>query len=144
MSKFNVKARHQARRRVLQALYQWHISGENLNEIELQFRQEASFNTVDHEYFHELLHEIPAHLSTLEGIFTVELDRKLSDLDPIELTTLRMACYELSMRPEIPYRVVLNEALELTKEFGTDQGYRYVNGVLDKVAKRIRSLEANT
>lgn len=133
--------RHKARRIALQALYQWQLAGENLSEIEAQFHTEQSMNKVDTDYFHELLHEIPKHLDEIDELAIPHLDRPLEELNVIELTAIRIGCYELKYRIDIPYKVAINEAVEITKTFGTVDGYKYVNGVLDKIAGQVRAEE---
>lgn len=125
----------------MQALYQWMMSGADLYEIEAQFRAEHDSSKVDIEYFKELLYQIPKQLADIDTIFTPFLDRSIDELNPVELSILRIGCYELRHRLEIPYRVVINESVSLTKEFGAEEGHKYVNGVLDKVAKCTRQSE---
>lgn len=141
MSKVIPSARHKARRLALQALYQWLMSGSNISEIESQFHTFNDMRKVDAQYFHELLHKIPQHLTEVDDYFKTYLDRDINRLNPIELTVLRIGSYELAKRTDVPYRIVLNESLRLTKAFGSEDGYKYVNGVLDKVAKQLRSKE---
>lgn len=129
--------RHQARRYALQALYQWQLSQDNLQEIELQFVNNNNMKKVDTEYFHELLHEIPAQLDAVDASYAEFLDRSVGSLNPIELAILRIGSYELVKHPEIPYRVVINEAIELAKVFGATDGHKYVNGVLDKLRAKV-------
>lgn len=131
------KARHYA----LQALYQWEIARQPINDIEAQFLADNDMTHVDTEFFGELLHEIPANLNALQAQFEPLLDRKLSDLDPIELTLLRMGVYELLHRIDVPYKVVINECINLAKRFGATDGHRYINSVLDKVATSARPVE---
>lgn len=133
--------RTRARRYALQALYQWDLSGSTLSEIEAQFREDEDFGNVDADYFHELLHEIPARLDEVDAAYAAYLDRPVKELDPVERALLRMASYELERHLEVPYRVVINEAVNLTKKFGAEQAYKYVNGVLDKVARQLRPVE---
>lgn len=131
------KARHYA----LQALYQWEIAKQSINEIQAQFLVDNDMTNVDTEFFGELLHEIPANLNDLQAQFEPLLDRKLSDLDPIELTLLRMGLYELMHRIDVPYKVVINEYINLAKRFGATDGHRYINSVLDKVSVEARKIE---
>ena len=138
MSSFNLQARKKARRLALQALYQWQMSQESLDEIQRQFHNQHHMSKVDVDYFHELLFKIPERLTEVDNLFNEYLDRKLSDLSPIELTVLRMGAYELAFREDVPYKVVINEAVELTKTFGAEASHKYINGVLDKVAKQLR------
>lgn len=141
MPGFNKQARQKARRYVLQALYQWQFSNTDLTEIEIEFHNHHNMEKVDKEYFHELLHQIPAKLDEIDQLYQPFLSKNQSQLTPIELTALRIGSYELAHRLDVPYRVVVNEAVELTKVFGTVEGYRFVNGVLDKVARQLRSNE---
>ncbi len=130
-------ARHKARAAAVQALYQWLMTDENLTTIELQFLTHTATQKMDQIYFQELLHKVPQHLEKIENQFLPFLNLPKSDLDPIELTILRISVYELLFRKDIPYKVVINEALELTKTFGSVEGYKFVNGVIDKVAKQV-------
>lgn len=141
MEKELIKGKRRARKLALQALYQWHMSGNDLIEIEAQFRVANDMQKVDADYFCRLLHGIPKHLNALEDELTPYLDRSIQDLNPIELTTLRMGAFELIHCPEVPYRVVLDESVMLTKEFGSQDGFRYVNGVLNNLARKIRVIE---
>lgn len=134
-------ARRKARRFALQALYQWQIAQTRVGEIELQFREDNDLSKVDTDYFHELLHGVPANLTDIDGTLRPVLDRPLEEVDPIERALLRLATYEFLHRLDVPYRVVINEALELAKTFGAEEGFKYVNGVLDKVARTTRKAE---
>jgi N utilization substance protein B len=117
------------------------MAGASLSDIEAEFRADYDFSHVDLEYFQALLHGIPACVDELEETFEPLLDRKLTDLDPIERTLLRMGTFELAQRPDVPYKVVINEAVALTKKFGATDGHKYINGVLDKVARTLRKVE---
>lgn len=141
MEKNTIKGKRRARKLALQALYQWLMSGSDLFEIEAQFRVANSMEKVDPDYFCRLLYDIPKQLSDLEAVFTPFLDRSIEGLNPIELTVLRMGTFELINCPDIPYRVVLDESISLAKEFGSQDGHRYVNGVLNNVARKIRAVE---
>lgn len=141
MSKVTPSARHKARRLALQALYQWQMSESDINEIEAQFNTFNDMTKVDVGYFHELLHSIPKHLTEVDDYFKPHLDRDINKLNPIELNVLRIGSYELAKRPDVAYRIVLDESLRLTKAFGSEDGFKYVNGVLDKVAKQLRADE---
>ena len=125
----------------MQALYQWDLSGSNLSEIEVQFLEDEDFSKADKDYFHELLHEVPARLDEVEQAFTPYLDRPLNEIDPVERAVLRMASYELLARLDVPYRVIINESVNLTKKFGAEQAHKYINGVLDQTARRLRAVE---
>lgn len=134
-------ARRNARRYALQAMYQWQIANTPINEIEAAFIQHQIDRQIDMAYFKELIHGIPKHEDEIDSEIEPFLNRPLNEVDPIELAVLRLATYELLKRPDVPYRVVINEALELTKKFGSVEGYKFVNGVLDRVAKKIRAAE---
>ncbi len=136
--------RHQARRAALQALYQWQLAGQDLSEIEEQFRTEQDMRRVDAAYFAELLHGVPAQLARLDRELQPVLDRPIAAVDPVERAILRLGTYELACRPEVPYRVVINEAVDLAKTFGAEQGHRYVNGVLDRLARSLRATEVSS
>ncbi len=133
--------RRKARHYGMQALYQWHMAGAALNDIEAEFRAEYDFSHVDLEYFQALLHGIPACVDELDEAMAPLLDRKLDDLDPIERTLLRMGMYELTQRIDVPYKVVINEEVALAKKFGATDSHKYVNGVLDKAARQLRKVE---
>ncbi len=145
MSNFSQKpspaARRKARRFTVQALYQWQMTGANIGEIETQFRVDNDMRKTDVAYFHELLHEIPKCVTELDDTFRPLLDRDLKDLDRVELAILRIGTYELSKRPDVPFKVAINEGIELAKYFGATESHKYVNGILDKVAQRLRVLE---
>lgn len=141
MTKITPSARRKARRLALQALYQWQMSGSNISEIQAQFHTFNDMSKVDVHYFHELLQKIPQHLSDVDEYYTSFLDRPIEKLNPIELAVLRIGSYELVKRIDVPYRVVIDESLRLAKSFGSEEGHKYVNGVLDKVAKEYRNIE---
>ena len=143
MEKQLIKGKRRARKLAVQALYQWLMSGSELYDIEAQFRVANNMDKVDTEYFCRLLHGVPAHLSVIEEALIPFLDRPIHGLNPIELTVLRLSAFELFNCPEIPYRVVLDESVSLTKEFGSQDGFRYVNGVLNNLAKIVRTVEIN-
>lgn len=141
MEKQSISGKRRARKLALQALYQWHMAGSELSEIEAQFRIMNNMEKVDQEYFCRLLHGIPAKIVDLESTIQPFLDREIAGLNPIELTVLRIGSFELMHCPEIPYKVVLDESITLTKEFGSQDGHRYVNGVLNNLARQVRSVE---
>lgn len=141
MEKQSISGKRKARKLSLQALYQWLMSGSDLYEIEAQFRVANNMEKVDVDYFCRLLYGIPENVQQLEESFTPFLDRGISELNPIELTVLRIGAFELINCPDIPYKVVLDEAISLTKEFGAQDGYRYVNGVLNNLAQQVRVVE---
>ena len=133
--------RRKARHYGMQALYQWHMAGASLSDIEAEFRADYDFSHVDLEYFQALLPGVPASVDELEAILEPLLDRRLEELDPIERTLLRMGTWELRERIDVPYKVVINEAVALAKKFGATDGHKYINGVLDKAARQLRKVE---
>ncbi len=139
--KVSPAARKQARKLALQALYQWQIAGSSLVSIETEFREDNDMKKVDQDYFGELLHRIPAQISRLDDLVSPFLDRSLDELTPIELIILRIGAFELAERKDVPYRVIINEGVNLAKAFGATDGHKYVNGVLDKLARNLRDGE---
>jgi len=134
-------ARARARRFALQALYQWDLSGTALHDIRNQFLESEDFSKTDKDYFIELFNNVTKNIENIDNNIANYIDRPLARLDPVERAILRIAMYELLYRPDIAYRVVLNEAVQLTKKFGAEQGHTFVNGVLDKAAHALRTLE---
>ena len=135
-------ARSRARRRALQALYAWQMAQAPISQVIEEFRHEQDMEIADLDYFEELVRGVERHVDALDTALTVFLDRGMDMVDPIERAILRIAAYELLHRPDVPYRVVINEAIESAKRFGSDQGHTYINGVLDKAAKEWRAAEA--
>lgn len=135
------KARHNARHYAVQALYQHHIAGTAMNDIENEFIHHQIDKKIDLAYFKELIHGTQEQQEALDNEMRPFLGRPFEEIDAIELAVMRLAIYELKHRPDVPYRVVINEALELTKKFGSVEGFKFVNGVLDRVAKKIRTTE---
>lgn len=147
-------ARSAARQLTMQALYQWQVGGNEMRQVEMHIRAalpddnlEADeditevLKLADLAYFHEITQAIPTQQQSLDESFAPFLDRRVNELDPIELAILRLSSYELSQRLDVPYRVVINEAVELAKRFGGTDSHKYINGVLDKLAQRVRSVE---
>lgn len=135
------QSKSNARKAAVQALYQWQMTGQSLLNIELQFEEEERLKGTQKSYFRELFHGVPKELDTIDKILTDYVDRPVDGIDPVERAILRLGVYELLHRPDLPYRVVLNEAINLAKSFGADGSHRYVNGILDKAAQAIRSVE---
>ena len=133
--------RKKARHLLVQALYQWQVSGSDINSIEAEFYTDNSMTKVDTDFFQELLHGIPKNLDEIDGAFELHLDRKAGDLDPVSRALLRIGTYELSYRIDVPYKVAINEAVNLAKKFGPTDAYKYINGILDKVAVTKRAAE---
>ena len=135
------RARSNTRRCALQAIYQWQVGGQSIEEIETQFLAEQDLARADVAYFSSLVHDVAAHATDLDAHMVPYLDRPIAELDPVELAILRIAICELAYHPETPFRVVINEAVELAKAFGAEQSHRYVNGIMDKVARQLRRAE---
>ena len=133
--------RRKARHFGLQALYQWTLSGASAADIEAEFRIDNDFQHTDGEYFSAVLKGVVGDVDALEELFSPALDRKLEELDPIERNLLRLGTFELRDRIDVPYKVVINEAVALAKKFGATDSHRYINGVLDKVARDLRTVE---
>ena len=135
-------ARSRSRRRALQAIYAWQISGGGVRGLIAQFAHEQAHEEADLEYFEDLVRGVLRHADELDGALATYIDRTVDEVDPVERAALRIAAYELVYRPDIPYRVVINEAIAATKRFGAEHGHTYVNGVLDKAAAALRRFEA--
>ncbi len=134
-------SRHQARQAAVQAIYQWQLTQQLPSKIEDHLSLDHELHDVDMDFFHHLVAEIPSHLHELDDHLTPYLDRELEEVDPVERAILRIGAYELAFHPEIPYKVILNEAVELAKTFGAEHGHKYVNAVLDQVARKLRTAE---
>ena len=133
--------RRKARHYGLQALYQWTLSGASPSDIEAEFRVDNDFTHTDGEYFSAVLKGVVDDVDGLESLFEPALDRTLDELDPIERNLLRLGTFELRDRIDVPYKVVISEAVALAKKFGATDSHRYINGVLDKVARELRQAE---
>ena len=143
MSQSSPSARRKARRFTLQALYQWQLAGAAVSDIEAQFLANQDFAKVDREYFHDLLHGVLGPVKALDELLTPYLDRRVEELSQVEKAILRLGAFELKERQDVPYRVVINEGIELAKVFGAEDSFKYVNGVLDKLARQLRYAEAS-
>ena len=135
------QARTNARKAAVQALYQWQMTGQSLIEIERQFLEEEWLKDAQKSYFTELFHGVPKNLEVIDQALSEFVDRPVDMIDPVERDILRMGVYELLHRLDMPYRVVLNEGINLAKYFGADGSHKYINGILDKVAKQKRAVE---
>ncbi len=134
--------RHKARHYALQALYQWHVSRNALSDIEAQFRVDFDMADTDYGYFKDLLHNVPAHVAELDALLAPCLvDRDMHELTPIEMQVLRISTYELGHRLDVPFKVVINEGVSLSKKFGAQDGHKFVNAVLDRLSRKLRSAE---
>jgi N utilization substance protein B len=134
-------ARSRARRRALQALYAWQLSNSPVERVIEQFQAEQDMEVADLEYFEALVRGVVQHADELDAVLAKYIDRDVAQVDPIERAVLRIAGYELAHRLDVPYRVVINEAIETTKRFGAEHGHTYVNGVLDRAAADWRAQE---
>ena len=127
--------RRLARRSAVQALYQWEITGQDPGEIESSFIVNKALKERHLEYFRRMIREIPAHVEELDASLAPFLDRPLEKVDPVERAILRVGAWELAYQPDVPAKVVLDEAIDLAKLFCAEHGYKFVNGVLDKLVK---------
>ncbi len=137
----SMSARKRARRLAMQALYQWHLAQGSLSAIEAQFIADNDMSQVDVSYFRKLLHGVPKHCKVIDEHLEPLLDRSIDEITPVELAILRLGAYELIEVIEVPYRVVINEGIELAKKFGATDGHKFVNGVLDRLSKKLRADE---
>ena len=133
-----ISPRRRARECAVQALYSWAFSQNSPEIVELNFMTEQDMKGVDTPYFRKLFRQTVENVETVERIMQGYLDRGLEELDPIEKAILRLAVYELQFEADVPYKVVINEAIEVAKVFGADESHKYINGVLDKIAPVVR------
>ena len=137
----NRSPRHRARELALQGIYQWRITAGDIMHIEKQINAEKNLGRYDRELFSKLLHGVFDNHAGLEALLAGYLDRPLAELSPVEFAALLLGAYELSRHLDVPYKVVINEAVELAKTYGGTDGHKYVNGVLDKLAPQLRTQE---
>ena len=139
------KARGKARRLAMQAIYQWQMTGDSITDIKQQFVDEntmtSSSTSIDGEYFSQLVSGVASSISELDPFLEKNMTRSIESVDPVERAILRLATFEFVNRLDVPYRVVLNEAVNITKEFCAEKSHTFVNAVLDKVAQEIRHIE---
>ncbi|MCR4304773.1 MAG: transcription antitermination factor NusB [Gallionella sp.] len=133
--------RHRARELALQGIYQWRVTAGDVAQIERQIHAEKNLGRYDKELFSRLLRGALGNHAGLEALIAQYLDRPLDELSPVEFAVLLLGTFELSQCPEVPYKVVINEAVELARTFGGTDGHKYVNGVLDKLAPQLRVAE---
>lgn len=133
--------RSHSRAAAVQALYQALINNQALEKAELDFVTAENSDKMDTKYFNGLVEGVAKELDALDAELAYAIDRDLTEIDPVESSVLRLAVFEFMHRPEVPYRVVLNEAVELAKSFGGEKGHQYVNGVLDKMGSKLRAAE---
>jgi len=137
------KARHKARSFAMQAVYQWQITGDALHQIEAQYLVANSHHKVDWDFFKVLVHGVPEQLTEIDQLISkASSERNLKEINPVELAILRLAIYEFMHRIDVPYKVVINEYVDLGHTFGAEEGHKFINGILDKVARQTRQLEA--
>ena len=139
--KVNVWARRRARRALLQAVYQWQVAKHDLSPLEAEFLTSDALEKADVAFFRDCLRALHGQVEALDELLASRLDRGLDELDQIELALLRLGAYELKERIDVPYRVVIDQYVELAKTFGAEEGHMYVNAVLDKLAQELRPLE---
>ncbi|SFD65410.1 NusB antitermination factor [Thiohalospira halophila DSM 15071] len=135
------RERHRARMAAVQGLYQWQLTGNTPRQVEEHILTTPAADGADLEYLHDLLTGVPEHLGALDEAVSPHMDRSLQSVDPVERAILRLGAWELIHRPEVPWRVVISEAVELAHQFGAEQGHRYVNAVLDRAARELRRTE---
>ena len=133
-----ISPRRRARECAVQALYSWAVSQNSPEIVELNFMTEQDMKGVDTPYFRKLFRQTVENVDAVERTMQGYLDRGLEELDPIEKAVLRLAVYELQFEADVPYKVVINEAIEVAKVFGADESHKYINGVLDKIAPVVR------
>ena len=137
----NPAARRKARHYAMQALYQWEMAGASLATIEAEFIADNNMKHVDLEYFRDILRGVPKTVAELDQKVEPCLSRSIDEVTPVELAILRLAAYELEHRIDVPYRVIINESVELSKKFGANESHRFINGALDKLAQEVRVVE---
>lgn len=128
----------------MQAIYQWQMTGDSITDIKQQFFDDNNFSKIDADYFSELVSGVASSLSELDPLLEKNMPRTVESVDPVERSILRLATYEFIHRIDVPYRVVLNEAVNITKEFCAENSHAFVNAVLDKVAKEVRHIEVKS
>lgn len=134
-------SRKEARQYAMQAIYQWKMADTSRGDLLAQYRAEPGMIKCDSAYFAEIVEAVLSNEEELEALFATVLDRPVDQLDPIERAALLVGTYELQQRPEVPYRVVINEAVELAKRYGANESHKYINGIMDRMAKKLRKVE---
>ncbi len=135
------KKRHRARALTVQALYQWQVGGQDPESILARFLEEHKGRKFQQAYFQEIFSGVVFNIDLVDDQLQPYLDRKMNELDPVERAILRLSTYELIKRNDIPYKVIINEAIELAKTYGADQSHKYINAILDKMGLKLRHLE---
>ena len=131
-------SRHAARKAAVQALYQWDLTSQAADQIETQFSKIHDMQNIDKKFLRDVLANVPKFEQKIEASISPHIDRDFAKVDPVERAILRLGAYELEHRADVPTRVILNEMIELAKIFGSDHSYKFVNGVMDKMAKALR------
>lgn len=137
----SARARSLSRKLAMQALYQWQLAGQSASELQRQFAAEEGYGDAEEEYFAGLVDGVTTIVAVLDTRLQPLIDRPLAQLDPVERAVLWIGMFELLHRPDVPYRVVINESVELAKRFGATDGHKFVNAVLDRAARELRSAE---
>jgi N utilization substance protein B len=140
-TKTNPWARRRSRRALVQAVYQWQMAAPDAGVVEREFLESQAMEKADVEFFKELLRGVLADCAAVDALFVEYLDREVASLDQVEKAILRLGSFELKNRIDVPYRVVIDEYVELAKLFGGQDGYKYINGVLDRLAREVRKIE---
>lgn len=135
------QAKTNARKCAVQALYQWQMSGDSLSRIETYFLEQEYLKGAQKTYFSELFHGVPKQLDVIDAALAEFVDRPVEKIDPVERAILRIGVYELINRLETPYKVIINEGVNLAKDFGAEGSHKYVNGILDKISQKQRAVE---
>jgi len=136
-----VSARSRARQLAVQGLYEWHLSGNAIDDIAAQCLDAKRGKNIDEPYFEELIFKVSSKVESLNEMIIPFLSRELNEIDPVERAILQLGAYELTQKIDIPYKVIINEAIELAKTFGAEQSHKFVNGILDKIAEKNREAE---
>jgi transcription antitermination protein NusB len=141
MSRGGHWARHHARKVLMQAVYQWQMTGAEFLDVVKEFREAGALKKADAEFFGEILGGVLRDTEELDGLLAPLLDRKVDDLDKVEMALLRLGAFELKNRIDVPFKVVIDEYVELAKTYGAEDSFKYVNGVLDTLSTDLRQLE---
>ncbi len=133
------KNRHNARKAAVQALYQWDLTQQPAEDIEDRFKQIHDMQNIDRKFLREIMQQVPNLAEQLGRMIEPHIDREFTSLDPVERAILLLGTYELAHKPDVPTKVVINEMIELAKTFGADHSYKFINGVMDKIAQQVRA-----
>ena len=142
-NKLNTAARRRSRRVIIQLLHQWHIAHDDVSDLLAQFKEEVTGKEADEDYFQLIIQGIFAEMPAIDSMVETHVSRPFAEISIVELAVLRLASYELIHCLDVPYKVIINEALDLNKRYGTTDGHKFVNGVLDTLAKIYRTAETS-